>query len=116
VTHRGGPDTGEKNGKYKKKTFHTSSAAVDARVTRDPDREACATRTHGAHCVTNVVLFVGIRRDSPCGSATWSLCRSRSKEAGTAELRAESDDVDESIGEARFKPETRGRGGNGEDV
>lgn len=65
-----------------------------------------------AHCVTNVVLFVGARRDSDrtCGS---SLCRSRSKEAGTAELRAESDDADESIGEARLK--TWGRGGSEED-
>ena len=64
------------------------------------------------HCVTKVVLFVGARRDSDksCGS---SLCRSRSKEAGTAELRAESDDADERIGEARFR--TWGRGGNEED-
>ena len=65
-----------------------------------------------AHCVTNVVLFVAARRDSDrtCGN---SLRRSRSKEAGTAELRAESDDADERIGEARFR--TWGRGGNEED-
>jgi hypothetical protein len=67
--------------------------------------------------VTKVVLFVvGPRRDSDieiCGSDTGSLCRSRSNDAGTAELRAESDDADERIGEARFR--TWGRGGN-EDV
>ena len=71
----------------------------------------------GAHGVTKVVLFDGPRRGSDnetCGSATWSLCRSRSKEAGTAELRAESDDVDERIGDARFR--TRGRGGKDEGV
>ena len=88
VTCRCGPDRGEK-----KRTFHGA---------------------HG-HCVTKVVLFVvGIRRGSDIvtwGSATaGSLCRSRSKDAGTAELRAESDDVDERIGEARFR--TRGREGN----
>jgi hypothetical protein len=75
------------------------------------------TRRNGTHCVTKVVLFVGARRDSDietCGSDTASLCRSRSKEAGTAELRAESDDADERIGDARFR--TRGRGGNEEGV
>lgn len=74
-------------------------------------RRVGVTQRYGAHCVTKVVLFA-IRRDSTCGSATGSLCRSRSNDAGTAELRAESDDVDERIGEARFR--TRGRGGNEE--
>ena len=68
--------------------------------------------------MTKVVLFVvGARRGSAietCGSDTGSLCRSRSNDAGTAELRAESDDADERIGEARFR--TRGRGGNEEDA
>ena len=70
----------------------------------------------GTHCVTKVVLFVvGARRGSDietCGSDTGSLCRSRSNDAGTAELRTESDDADERIGEARF----RMSGGNEEDV
>ena len=45
---------------------------------------------------------------------TGFLCRSRSNDAGTAELRAESDDDDERIGDALFK--TSGRGGTGEGV
>jgi len=99
---------GQKGRKEEEKTFHKlSNAAVGARVYTVPNREAHATQKHGAHCVTNVVLFGGTRRGSAdngtCGNATWSLCRSRSKEAGTAELRAESDDVDERIGEARFR-------------
>jgi len=85
---------------------------------REPSRVACTARRHGVHGVTKVVLFVGTRRGSEdngtCGSATASLCRSRSYDAGTAELRAESDDVDERIGDALFK--TNGRGGNGEGV
>jgi hypothetical protein len=66
--------------------------------------------------VTNVVLFGGTRRgsDNEIWGSAGSLCRSRSKEAGTAELSAESDDVDERIGEARFR--TRGRGGNEDEL
>lgn len=76
-------------------------ARISNRVTRTVGR-------HGAHGVTKVVLFVGTRRGSDngtCGSE--SLCRSRSNDAGTAELRAESDDVDERIGDALFR--TSGR-------
>jgi len=83
----------------------------------DPNRVTRTSGKHDAHGVTKVVLFVGTRRGSDngtCGSDTGSLCRSRSNDAGTAELRAESDDVDERIGDALFR--TSGRGGSGEDV
>lgn len=81
-----------------------------------PNRVTGVAERH-AHGVTKVVLFVGTRRCSDkgtCGSATGSLCRSRSNEAGRAELRAESDDVDERIGDALFR--TIGREGSGEGV
>ena len=45
---------------------------------------------------------------------TGSLCRSRSNDVGISELRAESDNVGERIGDALFK--TSGRGGSGEGV
>jgi hypothetical protein len=104
LTRRSGQDRSKGEGRL------TSSA-------HDPNR-TCAIRRRGTHCVTNVVLLVvGARRDSDietCGSDTGSLCRSRSNDAGTAEPRIESDDADERIGEARFRP--RGRGGNEEDA
>ncbi len=113
MTHRSEPDKSEKSAK-KIKPFPVVKCRGGYSGAHGPQREACLTRRHGAHCVTKVVLF-GTRRGSvneTWGSATESLCRSRSKDAGTAELRAESDDVDERIGEARFR--TRGRGGSGD--
>ena len=103
LTRRSGPDKCKKKGGERKKKLPQAARCM---IHVPPE-------AWHSHCVTKVVLFVEARRDSDnetCGSDTGSLCRSRSKEAGTVELRAESDDADERIGEARFR--TRGRGGN----